>query len=127
MQLSRDTMAPLVWPLYFLCYSSIFAYCFLETESYQVAPRGLDYLGSPTTKALLSQHSSGLGLQAFTPMHSCHNSLLQVLPKRWEPAKKALLRTKGRSMPPERCISPSAVAMCWVERGERGREREREW
>lgn len=39
---------------------------------------------------------------------------LQILPKRWEPAKKALLRTKGRSTPPERSTSPSAVAMCCV-------------
>ena len=47
-------------------------------------------------------------------------SLLQILPKRWEPAKKALLRTKGRSMPLERSTRPSAVAMCCMGTGKRG-------
>ena len=65
---------------------------------------------------------AGLGASLFrSGLHTlCHSSVLQVLPKRWEPAKKALLRTKGRSRPPERSTSPSAVAMCWVETEEDG-------
>lgn len=35
------------------------------------------------------------------------------LPSLWDPAKKERDRTKGLSVPPERVISPSTVAMCW--------------
>ncbi len=34
-------------------------------------------------------------------------------PNRWVPAKKALERTNGRSVPPDLRIWPSAVAWCW--------------
>lgn len=36
----------------------------------------------------------------------------KVLPYRWVPAKKDLPRTKGRSVPPDLWIKPSAVAIC---------------
>lgn len=35
------------------------------------------------------------------------------LPSLWDPAKKERVKTKGLSVPPERVISPSTVAMCW--------------
>lgn len=44
----------------------------------------------------------------------CHS-----LPYFCDPEKKERVRTKGLSFPLDRCISPSAVAICYKDKGEK--------